>query len=131
MTLPRREDYKTRKEYKWAFKNATKPLVVIIVLVFLATQKWEYARAVLILLGVVVIAFFLIGRMPSTRRAAQELRVAKAKEHEAINSAPISSTTHDAPDIPDQLRQLGQLRDAGVLTAQEFEDKKRVLLPRM
>ncbi len=36
-----------------------------------------------------------------------------------------------APDPIDQLRKLGELRDAGVLTASEFEAKKAELLARM
>jgi hypothetical protein len=36
-----------------------------------------------------------------------------------------------APDIPDQIRKLGELRDAGVLTEEEFEAKKNELLSRM
>lgn len=34
------------------------------------------------------------------------------------------------PDVVDQLERLGKLRDAGVLTAEEFEAKKRELLDR-
>ena len=33
--------------------------------------------------------------------------------------------------IPDQISKLGELRDKGVLTDQEFEQKKRQLLDRM
>lgn len=36
-----------------------------------------------------------------------------------------------AVDIPEQLRKLAELRDAGVLTAEEFEAKKAELLARM
>ena len=36
-----------------------------------------------------------------------------------------------APDIPDQLKKLGELRDSGVLTDEEFEAKKTELLGRM
>jgi hypothetical protein len=35
------------------------------------------------------------------------------------------------PDVMDQLRKLGELRDAGVLTAEEFDAKKADLLSRM
>ena len=35
------------------------------------------------------------------------------------------------PDVMDQLRKLGELRDAGILTAEEFEAKKAELLARM
>ncbi|MGZ4422428.1 MAG: SHOCT domain-containing protein [Gaiellaceae bacterium] len=34
-------------------------------------------------------------------------------------------------DIPDQIRKLGELRDSGVLSAEEFEAKKTELLSRM
>jgi Bacterial PH domain/Short C-terminal domain len=43
----------------------------------------------------------------------------------------VPQTATDAPDIPDQIRKLGELRDAGVLTAEEFEGKKAELLARM
>jgi len=34
-------------------------------------------------------------------------------------------------DVPDQIRKLAELRDAGVITDQEFEEKKKDLLERM
>ncbi len=42
-----------------------------------------------------------------------------------------SSPTPALPDIPDQLRKLAELRDAGILTNEEFEAKKAELLARM
>ena len=33
--------------------------------------------------------------------------------------------------VLDQLKKLGELRDSGLLTDQEFEDKKRMLLQRL
>jgi hypothetical protein len=36
-----------------------------------------------------------------------------------------------APDVMDQLKKLGELRDAGVLTSEEFEAKKADLLARL
>ena len=36
-----------------------------------------------------------------------------------------------ADSVPDQLRKLGELRDAGILTDEEFETKKAQLLARM
>lgn len=38
---------------------------------------------------------------------------------------------HNAPDVVEQLRRLAELRDAGVVTADEFEAKKAELLSRM
>ena len=34
-------------------------------------------------------------------------------------------------DIPDQIRKLAELREAGVITDEEFEEKKKDLLERM
>ncbi len=39
--------------------------------------------------------------------------------------------TTAAPDVAGQLRQLGELRDAGVLTAEEFAAKKAEILARL
>ena len=43
-------------------------------------------------------------------------------------SAPPAVSAVPEPDILDQIRTLGELRDAGVLTPQEFESKKAALL---
>jgi hypothetical protein len=45
--------------------------------------------------------------------------------------APEEPTTTESTDIPEQIRKLGELRDAGVLTEEEFEAKKKDLLDRM
>jgi hypothetical protein len=34
-------------------------------------------------------------------------------------------------DIFDQIKQLGELRDSGLISAEEFEEKKRELLARL
>jgi hypothetical protein len=56
----------------------------------------------------------------------------------AVDSAEISASEGPTPtggaastDIPEQIRKLGELRDAGVLTEVEFEAKKKDLLNRM
>jgi hypothetical protein len=46
----------------------------------------------------------------------------------ATSAQPAPSSTSD---IPDQIRKLGELHDAGVLTAAEFQDKKADLLRRL
>jgi hypothetical protein len=47
-------------------------------------------------------------------------------------SAPVDGSGGPAStDIPDQIRKLGELRDAGILTPDEFEAKKAELLSRM
>lgn len=45
--------------------------------------------------------------------------------------APAAGAAAAQPDVPDQIRKLGELRDAGLLTAAEFESKKADLLARM
>jgi hypothetical protein len=49
----------------------------------------------------------------------------------AAASPALNATALSAPDIPDQIRKLGELRDSGVLTVEEFESKKAELLSRM
>jgi hypothetical protein len=55
-----------------------------------------------------------------------------------VDPAEISALVRPTPtegaastDIPEQIRKLGELRDAGVLTEEEFEAKKKDLLDRM
>lgn len=43
----------------------------------------------------------------------------------------VPATADGAADIPGQIRQLAELKDAGILTEEEFESKKRDLLDRM
>jgi hypothetical protein len=47
------------------------------------------------------------------------------------SGSPSVPTASAQPDVMDQLRKLGELRDAGVLTPEEFETKKVDLLARM
>lgn len=51
----------------------------------------------------------------------------RISDHQATGS--VTSTA--APDSMDQLRKLAELRDAGILTSEEFESKKAELLARM
>ena len=43
---------------------------------------------------------------------------------------PSSNVTSAGSDIPDQIRKLTKLRDAGILSSEELEAKKRELLDR-
>lgn len=63
------------------------------------------------------------------REGVALLRQYVAEAH-AATAAPAPAPT-PAPDIADQLRKLGELRDAGVLTDEEFLAKKADLLARM
>jgi uncharacterized membrane protein YdbT with pleckstrin-like domain len=47
------------------------------------------------------------------------------------NAPPPAASTAAQPSVPEQLTQLADLRDRGVITAQEFEAKKAQLLDRM
>ena len=44
---------------------------------------------------------------------------------------PVTATASAQPDIADQIQKLAQLKEAGVLTTEEFETKKSDLLARM
>jgi Bacterial PH domain/Short C-terminal domain len=46
-------------------------------------------------------------------------------------SAPTATGASPEPDVLEQIRKLGELRDAGVLTLEEFEAKKAALLDRL
>jgi len=46
-------------------------------------------------------------------------------------SAPVAMPQSRQPDVVDQLKRLGELRDAGVVTPEEFESKKAELLQRL
>ncbi|MGW5052556.1 PH domain-containing protein [Actinokineospora sp. NPDC004072] len=46
-------------------------------------------------------------------------------------TSPSPSPTADTPDVYEQLRKLGELRDLGVLTPDEFNQKKQELLARL
>lgn len=46
-------------------------------------------------------------------------------------TAPTPQPLVPAPDLADQIRKLSELRDAGILTEQEFNAKKADLLARM
>ncbi|MEU4803083.1 PH domain-containing protein [Actinosynnema sp. NPDC023587] len=53
-----------------------------------------------------------------------------------LSSSPVPaavqpSATPAGPDVFEQLRKLGELRDAGIVTTDEFETKKRELLARL
>ena len=66
------------------------------------------------------------GNWKTVNRNVAELRqlIAAHQEGTSTSSPPTQSPM-------DQIRQLVELRDAGVLSEQEFEDKKRELLSRM
>jgi hypothetical protein len=57
-----------------------------------------------------------------------------ARQFRAMKDRPSAASpvaTSAEPDVLDQIRKLGELRDAGVLTVEEFETKKAALLDRL
>jgi hypothetical protein len=61
------------------------------------------------------------------------VRAFHAVKREALASSapPQPVTTSTAPDPAEQIQKLGQLRDQGLITAEEFEAKKADILARM
>jgi hypothetical protein len=55
---------------------------------------------------------------------------ARARSQRPASGAAVASTPTE-PDVADQLRKLGELRDSGVLTEDEFNAKKAQLLERL
>lgn len=73
--------------------------------------------------------------VPSVKNAdvqtAKELIEHQVAELHNKDYKPTSEAAPQTPDIPDQIRKLSELRDAGALSNEEFESKKRELLDRM
>lgn len=57
--------------------------------------------------------------------------VSYVREHMGENSAPQPATQAAADDIPTQIQKLASLKDAGILTEEEFATKKAELLAKM
>jgi len=53
------------------------------------------------------------------------------KPDPTLTVADAEPTGTKAPSIPDEIRRLAELRDAGIVTNDEFEAEKRDLLDRM
>ncbi len=54
-----------------------------------------------------------------------------AQARTGVTAAPATAPAPPAASVPEQLNQLAELRDRGVITAEEFEAKKAQLLDRM
>lgn len=66
--------------------------------------------------------------------AVAALEAQASQPTQVFVQAPVTAPTQPTPTSPDamaQLRQLGELRDAGILTDAEFETKKADILSRM
>jgi hypothetical protein len=60
-----------------------------------------------------------------------QVRAATPLTVQVANTAPDSSPTTTTNDHVTQLQQLAQLRDAGILTDEEFASKKQEILSRI
>lgn len=75
----------------------------------------------------------LFGDMGQTRRdhdQIYEMVEVELHAYQAIDANTPASGSGE-PDIFEQIRKLAELRDSGILTAQEFETKKKSLLDRL
>lgn len=82
------------------------------------------------------VSFFASGNKVSMKwiKDGKALEAFMAIVRERMNEsslAPAASAPAPAPDAIDQLRKLGELRDAGIVTEAEFEAKKAELLGRL
>jgi hypothetical protein len=69
-----------------------------------------------------------------TERVSETIRRVVHDYHETPRSAPAAAPVAAAPSAPDhmgQLRQLAELRDAGIISSDDFEAKKAEILARM
>lgn len=64
----------------------------------------------------------------SNQEQGQEQRIAELESQQAAPAPVAAAPAAAAPSMIDQLTQLGELRDKGVLTADEFEREKQKLL---
>ncbi|MGY1632234.1 PH domain-containing protein [Geodermatophilus sp. SYSU D01186] len=62
-------------------------------------------------------------------RLTEEVKAAMNAKH--VMGQPAPQVAAPQPDIMGQLKQLGELRDAGILTQEEFDTKKAELLARL
>lgn len=70
--------------------------------------------------------------IPTDNNLAALTDLVKAAMNASHRTAPASAPSAPAqPDVMSQLRQLGELRDAGVVTQEEFDAKKAELLSRL
>jgi hypothetical protein len=73
-------------------------------------------------------SIFALGILAFGRRTTSSAMSVMFRRGEPV---PVPTVHPSVPSIPDQIRALGGLRDAGLLTADEFNVKKTELLARM
>ena len=65
------------------------------------------------------------------RDFAAKINAAGSRAASAPSAAPASEASADTDDAFDQIRKLGELKDAGLLTEEEFNAKKAEMLKRL
>jgi hypothetical protein len=74
---------------------------------------------------------YMAGKAGANRAAqesSQEQRQSGLESQQAAASAPPPAAAPAGGSVIEQLKQLGELRDSGVLTPEEFEREKQKLL---
>jgi hypothetical protein len=154
---PKRADYRSRKEYRWAKKveqreyiqNAP-PLPATLILDFcvwfiaFAAVAGIFSPGVAFPVSIVATVLFHMGpRKPlaekwdASSKAAHEKRVGPppvARPARPSAKAPVTVTSEadvSSTDPTNQIRKLAELRDEGAITDEEFAAKKEDLLGRI
>jgi hypothetical protein len=152
---PKRSDYRSRKEYRWAKKveqreyiqNAA-PLPATLILDFcvwfiaFAAVAGIFSPAVAFPVSIVATVLFHMGpRKPlaekwdASNKAAHEKRVAPTPKPAGPSAQAPVIVTSDADvsstNPANQIRKLAELRDEGAITDEEFAAKKEDLLGRI
>jgi uncharacterized membrane protein YeaQ/YmgE (transglycosylase-associated protein family) len=70
-------------------------------------------------------------KFPERGIGLERFRERRARAHHMLRQAQHSQANAEAQDVAEQIRKLGDLRDDGVITDAEFEEKKRDLLSRL
>ncbi len=68
------------------------------------------------------------GANRASQESSQEQRIAELESQQAPPSAPPPAAPAAGGSVVEQLKQLGELRDSGVLTPDEFEREKQKIL---
>jgi hypothetical protein len=70
-------------------------------------------------------------KFPERGIGIDKLRERQAQAEQMVRQAQHAQAQAQVQDVTEQIRKLGELRDEGVLTDEEFETKKRELLARL
>jgi membrane protease subunit (stomatin/prohibitin family) len=74
------------------------------------------------------VAMGVAGRVQHRQQQRWAAQEQEAYQDQAAQAAPPASTAPSAPDYTAELERLAKLRDEGVISAEDFEAKKKQLL---